>query len=410
MILRFSLGGVSADNNYEVCFKQKLTIFLFLMSGIPILAQTQRPDSAEVSFVQRLSWDADPNVFRYEVTIEREEGGVVERRDTTNSYIEVSLQPGRYRYTVDVYDLLDLFDYRMATVSFEVLEALQPVVTGLLPKVLNLADGGNEVVLSGEHLAEDVLIFLIRNGTQGNHVVPAEVQVLSGGTSARIVLPLNEIEKGTWTIYVTNPGGFSAVVPGFRIKNSKRTGIGLSALYSPLIPIRAENDHLFGLELFPGSSFLFDTILIKDFYQGGALKLEWFPAQPSLFNLGFFIEPYLANLETDLGYATTNPYLFSLSISLALRILLLNNHLALDISAGGGLLALFNFRMISSDTGVDTGYDSLYQPFLDTGVSIKIYPAKSFFLELGAAWNVTYPFSNPDFQFLKPRVGVGYSF
>jgi hypothetical protein len=389
--------------------RKKLIVFIFLLCAIPLFAQAERPENDGGQFTQRLSWDADPNVFKYEVIIERESGGVVERRVTADSHIAVSLLPDRYRYTVDVYNLLDVFEYRMAAVSFEVLAALQPVVTGWTPNVFTLADENNEVILSGANLVEGAFINLVKNGTRGSQAVSAEIQILGDGSSARILLPPNEIKNGTWTIYITNPGGLSAVAPGFRVKSGKRINFDLSVLYSPLMPVRSKNNSPFGLSIFPAGNVLFETLLIHDFYQGVGLKLAWLPIRTSLINIGFLLEPYLADLTTDLGYATTSPFLASASLSLVLQTFLLKNHLALHISTGVGIFGLFDFY-IYSNVGSDFGYDFLFQPYLDIGVSIKIYPSKSLFIELGASWNITYPFDNPDAQYIKPQVGIGYSF
>jgi hypothetical protein len=391
-------------------YRKRLAVFFSLLCTVPIFTQSFSAENEAARFVQRLNWDADPHVFKYVVTIEREGGGTTEQRATADNYIEISLPPGRYRYTVDVYNLIDIFDYRMPPVSFEVLEALQPAVTGWTPKVFSIADGNNEVLFSGSNFVDGAQIQLIKNGSRGGQVVTAEAQSIDGGNAARVLLPMDEIEKGTWTVYITNPGGLRAVVPGFRIKNGGQINIDLSALYSPVIPIRSETDSSFGFDFFHANSFLFDTVLVNSFYSGAGLRLAWLPFRLSRINLGFLFEPYLTDFSTDLGYASLSPYLVGTGFSLLLQTLLLNNRLSLHISAGGGMLSLFNFHITPSEPGNDVGFDFLPLPFLDLGLSIKIYPIKSLFIELGASWNITFPFDNPGLQYLKPEAGLGYSF
>jgi hypothetical protein len=389
---------------------KKLAVFFSLLCAVHGFSQTFRPENAAARFVQRLSWDADPHVFKYIVTIEREEGGTVEQRTTTDNYIEVSLPPGRYKYTVDVYNLIDIFDYRMPAVSFEVFQALQPSVIGWTPKVFNMADGNNEVLFSGANLVEGAQIRLVKNGSRGSQVITVEAQSVDGGNSARVFLPMDEIKNGSWTVYITNPGGLSVVVPGFRIKTGKQVYIDLSALYSPVIPIRSENKYPFGFDFFHTDNFLFDNILVNPFYSGVGLRLAWLPIRFSQINVGFLFEPYLADFSTDLGYASLSPYLASTSLSLLLQTLLLNDRLALHISAGGGMLSLFNFHITPSDPGNGPGFDFWLLPLLDLGVSIKIYPIKTLFIELGVSWNITFPFETPGLHYLKPAAGLGYSF
>jgi hypothetical protein len=390
-----------------------LGLLIFLLCAAPGFAQTRRTENEENPFVQRLTWDDDPNVFKYEVSIERETGGIVERRVTTANAIEISLPPGRYKYTVDVYNLLDLFDYRMPAVSFEVLEALQPVVTGWMPNVFNLAAGNNEVTFSGANLLSGAQIILVKNGARDERVVSAEMYGSGDGTSARVRLPLEEIEKGRWTVYITNPGGLRTVVPGFMVKSGKRVNIDLSALYRPVIPIRSEDMYLFGLEFLGASSFLSDTVFINDLYQGAGVKFAWLPFRANRLNLGFSIEPRWADLTTRMEYAYTSPYIVGVSVSLLLQTLLLNERLALHISMGSGIAALRDFYIISdgdTEGGSNVGIDTLILPFLDAGLSVKIYPFKSLFVELGISWNITPPFDYPNFQYLNPQAGIGYSF
>ncbi|MDR0638678.1 MAG: hypothetical protein LBG27_07240 [Spirochaetaceae bacterium] len=378
-----------------------------LLCATPDFAQSYRTENGGDRFVQRLGWDDDPNVFKYEVSIERETGGIVERRVTTDNYIEVSLPPGRYKYTVDVYNLLDLFDYRMSIVPFEVLEALQPVVTGWTPNVFNLADGNNEVTFFGTNLLDGAQIFLVKNGSRDGRVVSAEI-FGSDGTSARARLPVEEIEKGKWTVYITNPGGLRAVVSGFTVKSGKQVNIDLSVLYRPVIPVRSEGAHLFGMEFLGASSFLFDTILVNAFYQGAGLRFAWLPFRTNLFNFGFLVEPRWADLTTRVVYTTS--YMAGVSASLLLQAFLLNKRLALHISMGGGILSLHDLHIVSGEDNNNAGLDLLILPFLDTGLSVKMYLVKSLFVELGISWNITPPFDDPDLQYLNPQAGIGYSF
>jgi hypothetical protein len=404
--------GVSSDNKYEVCLRQgkSLVVLISLLCAAPGFAQSYRMESESGRFVQRLAWDDDPNVFKYEVSIERETGGIVERRVTTDSYIEVSLPPGRYRYTVDVYNLLDLFDYRMPAVSFEVLEALQPVITGWTPNVFNLAAGNGEVTFSGENLLDGAQVLFVKSGSRNERVVSAEMYGSRDGAFAQARLPLEEIEKGKWTVYITNPGGLRAVVPGFRVKSGDPVNIDLSALYRPVIPIRSGEAPLFGLEFLSMGSFLTDELLANDLYQGAGLRLAWLPFRTKLFNVGFLMEPRWADLTTRTEYAYMAPYLASVSASLLLQTLMLNNRLALHISLGGGVINLRDLYIISDENTGNAGVDTLILPFLDMGLSVKIYPFESLFVELGISWNITPPFDNPNLQYLNPQAGIGYSF
>jgi hypothetical protein len=396
-----------------VCFRQRksLAVLLSLLCIAPAFTQDYRTENEGRRFVQRLAWDDDPNVFKYEVTIERETGGIVEQRITTDNHIEVSLPPGRYKYTVDVYNLLDLLDYRMPVVSFEVLEALQPVVTGWTPNVFSLTGGNNEVTFSGENLVRDSQIILVKKGSQDERTVSAETFGSGDGSSVLVRLPMEEIEKGTWTVYVTNPGGLRTVVPGFIVRHNDRINIDLSALYRPVVPIRQDNpgeNNLFGWDLLSSGSFLFDLVFVNSSYQGAGLKFAWLPFRTNRVNAGFLVEPYWVDLTTRTDFFYTTPYIIGVSSSALLQVFFLDERLALHFSVGGGVLNLRDFSVVANDP--DTGSSALISSFLGTGLSVKIYPIKSLFVELGLSWNITPPFDDPALQYFNPQAGIGYSF
>ncbi|MCL2233291.1 MAG: hypothetical protein FWB99_09465, partial [Treponema sp.] len=102
-------------------------LFLFLVSALP---------AQERIFRQRLSWTGDGNVLRYEVIIEREEGGGFREASRTfreEPYIYVSLSPGRYRYRVIPHDFLNRPGTGSAWMYFEIRAALDPQLSGFSP-------------------------------------------------------------------------------------------------------------------------------------------------------------------------------------------------------------------------------------------------------------------------------------
>jgi hypothetical protein len=82
-----------------------LCSLLFFICSFVLHAQ-----NGETRFTQRLTWTGDEYARRYEVVIEREEGGAdrgLVREFTTALFIEVSLLPGKYRCCVITHDFLD---------------------------------------------------------------------------------------------------------------------------------------------------------------------------------------------------------------------------------------------------------------------------------------------------------------
>jgi hypothetical protein len=82
-----------------------LTFFIFHSSFFFCFAQ-----DGETRFIQRLTWPEDEYARRYEVIIEKEEGGEYRglfHEFTTALFIQVSLLPGKYRCRVITHDFLN---------------------------------------------------------------------------------------------------------------------------------------------------------------------------------------------------------------------------------------------------------------------------------------------------------------
>jgi len=96
-------------------------VLFFILMSPSLWAQADAPGRR---IYQRLSWVGNENVMRYEVIIEREEQGVYRgllREFTEVSHINVSLQPGKYRFQVIPYDYLGHPDEGSGWMNIEVL-------------------------------------------------------------------------------------------------------------------------------------------------------------------------------------------------------------------------------------------------------------------------------------------------
>jgi len=87
---------------------QLLLIVLFLTGFSSILeAQTTAQDTA---LRQRLVWSGGENALRFQVVVERQEGGTYREHlaeFTTERFLNTSLQPGEYRFRIIPHDVLD---------------------------------------------------------------------------------------------------------------------------------------------------------------------------------------------------------------------------------------------------------------------------------------------------------------
>jgi len=124
------IHDVSRNNGFLHCFAA--VVFMLMLSGATqVWAQTSA-SSSEPHLI-RLSWTEDHYALRYEVMVEKQEGGVyrnVYRKYTTELSVEISIPPGNYRCSVIPYDFLDRPGRRSEWKFVEVRGSLEPEKKG----------------------------------------------------------------------------------------------------------------------------------------------------------------------------------------------------------------------------------------------------------------------------------------
>ncbi|MDR2078933.1 MAG: hypothetical protein LBP74_04330, partial [Treponema sp.] len=168
--------------------------------------------------MQRLSWGHDEYVFRYEVILEEERDGAyaeILRETMEENYLVLSLRAGRFRYAVNVYNLLDKIEYTMDWVYFEVLRALQPGIRRVTPGEIFLERANTDadilLTVNGEDLDPGADIMLRRRdsppGPEGleQGIRPRKQEI--DGQTALLTFSGDRLEPGDYQVYIKNPGG-----------------------------------------------------------------------------------------------------------------------------------------------------------------------------------------------------------
>jgi hypothetical protein len=390
-------------------------------------------------FVQRLSWGHDEYVYRYEAILQEErEGRYAEilRESTEESHLSVSLSPGRYRYAVEVYNLLDKLEYTMDWVYFEVLRALRPEILSFSPEEFFLDDSDSPLLLAlrGQDIAEDADIMLRPLGRPLRAIRPRTTK-REGGT---ILLDFDkrQLEPGNYELHIRNPGGLDASRSGLRIRARekaeppvpaqpvpkppvvaqpvpgqpvpeqtvpapRKTGkapfvrpdIGVSADYAPLI-------YLYG------SLFAPDVFEDAVFPLGAAGRIYVLPIKRSWGCLGVELSASWHRLEDEKDAYTVSAQLMGARLSLLYQYRLPNRIMALNFRLGTGALLLRDFQF---DYG--NGGDTLDSSYLTpaAGLSFQWFVAEPFFVEAGAVF--THILSLNDASqpgYLQPMLGAGW--
>jgi ribosome modulation factor len=198
-------------------------------------------ESGEHRFMQRLAWSGGEYALRYEVILEREVGGryTAHLRDFTSSlFIEVSLPPGKYRFRVIPYDILDKPGEGSEWVNIEVHRAVQPEIFEASGRFVSSRNAGEPsgyvLTISGNNLDPGAEIFI--RGSGGAQYISEEFVYDLGG-NVMIFIDNGMLAPGEYEVIVKNPGGLEAGIGG----------VVLSRTTSSLIPddaiIWQENGH-----------------------------------------------------------------------------------------------------------------------------------------------------------------------
>jgi hypothetical protein len=193
----------------------RLLFTAFLFAGLSpfLLAQTQMyyvdMDSEHPRFTQRLTWSGGENALRFEIEIERIERGRYVSHVTETSeerFIDVSLQPGVYRYRVVAFDFLGRPGAESAWMYLEVRQALMPEITGFSFEIAQINDVQFDVLkIEGRNLLPDSQILFFDE--DGDEIESDETAVLSGGESLRLYFEHGRLRAGKYRILIKATSG-----------------------------------------------------------------------------------------------------------------------------------------------------------------------------------------------------------
>jgi hypothetical protein len=380
----------------------------FLFPVAPLAAQetmgnyfVRQSEIGEQTIVQRLAWPVDENVSRYEVVVES--GGPdafaeIHRESTEGGFIDISLGPGKYRYQVLVYNLLNQFEYATNWASFNIILALQPEIVSHTPDIMYIyEDYGAElrITITGRDLVEDAEVLVLPLESPENPATrPLVVKnYIPSGETALLVLERADLLPGVYRILVRNPGGLEATSGPVYVDTFLPASIEISAAYAPLVP-------LYG--------YLFD-ILDGFAPVGMELKAAYvFFKRPWGF-LGIETNFHFTYLSASNNTADASAFIIGAEAGLLYRKLSPVDRLVFNARLRGGISAapfylVFDYESYKSDPITS------WVPQAVLGVSLEWRFTDRFYAELGVDY--THLFSHDLVQpgFLRPFLGAGWKF
>lgn len=382
-------------------------VLLFFASLLGAQEYYLKEDEGESRIYQRLAWQADQNALRYEVVIEQlteeteeqseEETGEqsgeetfieMQRVFTGESFIEVSLSPGKYRYRVTAFDFLNRPGIASDWAVLEILIARIPELLDFSPRVFYVdVDSPRVITVLGRNISGDTEMYLQQQG-KDRVIVPKEI-VNNDSLSEEdaedsaeqyqqvfLFFDRKRLVPGNYRLYLKNPGNFDASGGPFEIGFNPKFDMYIGLAYTPLIPS------------FAGAAVRFGMVPIKKTF-------------------GFFGLELSANWH----YITSNSGGYSASyqtigpeLNVLYQIWLSNRIMAITIRAGGGLGVTMNYR--NADPELNTRIDSLL-PLAKAGPGFLWLINRRFFIE--AELDFIYWFTGMSHApgFIRPWLGGG---
>jgi len=391
---------------------KKLFLFMvFIFLGFCLIFAQEEDDvnyfidfsERDPRFIQRLIWEESEFVLRYVVIIEKREANGsfshIDRISTEETFVEVSLAVGNYRYQVELYDLFDIYASTSAWREFEIIRALQPTLTGFSPSIFYLdEDEVWEITVRGRNLLPESDIYLI----EGNRIIRPIRHTVDGNQSLLVFNGIS-LATGRYEVYVRNPGGLSTSLGTFTITNKKPFDINLSLGFAPVTPFYGYLFKDFG-ELdapFPGEVYL----------MGAVFKANFIPFKRVWGSLG--VEASAAISYFTHKHDTYSAYAFLLDthLSFLYQYYFIRKYFAVNISVGAGFSTLLNFWY---EYPQGPPYDEIplhTRPSAIAGLSFSMFAFRPFYINFGADFVHIFSAENDPWPgYLRPYIKAGIQF
>jgi hypothetical protein len=168
------------------------------------------------------------------------------RETTENHFLEFSIPAGNYRYKVLGYNILNRLGAESEYQSFEVLQAIQPVIRTIHPNQTYVTDDPFTLTLTGERFVLGGELYLIpessnssdNSSTQSGVIFPSDISFNEAAGTAELLFDGKDLPIDTFRIVAVNPGGLRTY-GFFRV-------LPLPPFVAPRV-ISPENNHVFSI-------------------------------------------------------------------------------------------------------------------------------------------------------------------
>jgi hypothetical protein len=390
--------------------RRALFVLTILFSGVLLFAQeapqasrgavsTDYKLDAEGKIRQRISWTR-VNAFFYEIEIEKITSGAVWQLEmkerTEQTFLELSLPPGMYRYRIHSYNVLGRVGATSEWTGIRVFVAKQPRAKTYSPAsyfVDSLA-GEFTLVVRGRDLAEEALIHLAAHEEGTKPFEALSITYSPDESEMRAVFSAGDFVLGGYDIVITNPGGMKQTLEGFSVGFTRPYDINISLGYAPILPL---GGYLFDTD----DSFLYPRSVYG--------RLSVVPMKRLWGWLGVELSPHYADMKTKNDKYDLSGRMTGLYAGALLQLWTDDYTAALNLRLGGGLTAISNIKFSHKDGSSSEDVGTMLLS-INAGAAVHWPVWKVWFVEAGAEYVYLLSSQSPQPSFLRANIGFGRRF
>ena len=350
-------------------------------------------------FYQKLEWESSGVVKEYKVIVQQKKSGeykTVKELTTKNTYCEVSLDAGDYRYKVQFYNVLGQMAFQTSWRTFEVKVAFKPEIKLLSPSFIDLS----KVSFNGTFLVkltnvDDKSRIYIVPLSSKNQTEIAVKKTSTEKDGVRLSFPAEKIKPGKYKIYVKNAGGLTASTGTIRIVEKQDVFWEIGGGWNPEFIVYDDNF----------KSYLGTSTLLQNIYAQGSVFYD-LPAN-GMIGFQMALKDSIINHKTT--YFTHSGNLLSMTFDGVYTLPVADFSfvsLNLDVFAGFGFSWLGNMSYKYADEIKTTPVNSAI-PVINGGACVKGIFNEKYYAQLGMEFLDGLKISDSDYSSGSINLFVG---
>ncbi len=376
-----------------------LLVILFYIYVPLVFAQ-----NTSSQFVQSIEWDSVDYAMHYTVVLEKKSAldtwELHETFEVTTNVLELTLGAGDYRYNVTVYNVFGRAEQASAWYGFTIEQALQPIVTDIFPKELDLKteseDGEKAVIaINPMDVSEQATFFL--QSSDGIETLYGEFIGYDENGMLQVEFETENLDDGNYELIIQDPSGLTSENVSqssvLTVERSRPPYVNISLGYTYALFPPFENS-LFSDYDFPSKNI------------SGSAKVGYFPfVSPAIGSLGFELSSYVLKPTFTTESLKLSGFLFPVTFNVAYQ-KPLGKKFVFDAHLGAGATFLSGFMEYNTKTSVQ----DVAAIALNGGIAGQYFFNDSIFVELGSDYVFTYFLDRVSFHSILPTLFVGWKF